>query len=153
MKSTSKEKNINLIFINIKNYINERNIKKHNYRYLESSASNHKYKSTFNYRDLSESVKNKNLNKKTRFMRIPWKIIKKSIDEKLKLDELYKSYLIKSQNPFKNNNYNDENNDGVKIVIKNNKDNKYYNKNNNYKQYYDNEEEGEKYEDEEDENN
>ena len=37
-------------------------------------------------------------------MRIPWKIIKKSIDEKLKLDELYKSYLIKSQNPFKNNN-------------------------------------------------
>ena len=104
MKSTSKEKNINLIFINIKNYINERNIKNHNYRYLESSASNHKYKSTFNYRDLSESVKNKNLNKKTRFMRIPWKIIKKSIDEKLKLDELYKSYLIKSQNPFKNNN-------------------------------------------------
>ena len=103
-KSTSKEKNINVIFINIKNYINEKNFKKHNGRYLESSVSNQKYKSTYNYRELSESVKNKFLNKKTRFMRIPWKIIKKSIDERMKLDELYKAYIIKSKNPF---NYND----------------------------------------------
>ena len=103
-KSTSKEKNINVIFINIKNYINEKNFKKHNGRYLESSVSNQKYKSTYNYRELSESVKNKFLNKKTRFMRIPWKIIKKSIDERMKLDELYKAYILKSKNPF---NYND----------------------------------------------
>ena len=102
-KSTNKEKNINLIFINIKNYINDKNIKKHNGRYLESSASNQKYKSTYNYRELSESVKNKFLNKKTRFMRIPWKIIKKSIDEKIKLEELYKAYILKSKNPFRNN--------------------------------------------------
>ena len=102
-KSTNKEKNINLIFINIKNYINDKNVKKHNGRYLESSASNQKYKSTYNYRELSESVKNKFLNKKTRFMRIPWKIIKKSIDEKIKLEELYKAYLLKSKNPFRSN--------------------------------------------------
>ena len=48
-------------------------------------------------------MKNKCLNKKSRAMRIPWKIIKKSIDEKLKLDELYKAYLLKSKNPFNNN--------------------------------------------------
>ena len=103
-KSTSKEKNINLIFINIKNYINDKNFKRPNSRYLESSVSNQKYKSTYNYRDLSESVKNKYLNKKTRFTRIPWKIIKKSLDEKIKLDELYKDYMIKSNNPFKSSN-------------------------------------------------
>ena len=100
--SNEKEKNINLIFINIKNYINDKNVKRPN-RYLESSASNQKYKSTYNYRELSESMKNKCLNKKSRAMRIPWKIIKKSIDEKLKLDELYKAYLLKSKNPFNNN--------------------------------------------------
>ena len=102
-KSTNKEKNINLIFINIKNYINDKNVKKHNGRYVESSASNQKYKSTYNYRELSESLKNKFLNKKTRFMRIPWKIIKKSIDEKIKLDELYKAYIINNKNPFRSN--------------------------------------------------
>ena len=103
-KSTSKEKNINLIFINIKNYINDKNVKRPNSRYLESSVSNQKYKSTYNYRELSESVKNKYLNKKTRFTRIPWKIIKKSLDEKIKLDELYKDYIIRSNNPLKSNN-------------------------------------------------
>ena len=36
-------------------------------------------------------------------MRIPWKIIKKSIDEKIKLEELYKAYLLKSKNPFRSN--------------------------------------------------
>ena len=102
-KSTPKEKNINLIFINIKNYINDKNVKRPNSRYLESSASNQKYKSKFNYRELSESVKNKYLNKKTRFMRIPWKIIKKSLDEKIKLEELYKAYIINTKNPFKSN--------------------------------------------------
>ena len=103
-KSTSKEKNINLIFINIKNYINDKNVKRPNSRYLESSVSNQKYKSTYNYRELSESVKNKYLNKKTRFTRIPWKIIKKSLDEKIKLDELYKDYIIRSNNPLKSSN-------------------------------------------------
>ena len=101
--SKEKEKNINLIFINIKNYINDKNVKRPNSRYLESSVSSQKYKSTNNYRELSESEKNKNLNKKSRFMRIPWKIIKKSIDEKIKLDELYKAYLLKGKNPFNNN--------------------------------------------------
>jgi hypothetical protein len=101
--STSKEKNINLIFINIKNYINDKNVKIPNSRYLESSASNQKYKSKYNYRELSESIKNKYLNKKTRFMRIPWKIIKKSLDEKIKLEELYKAYIINTKNPFKSN--------------------------------------------------
>ena len=102
-KSTPKEKNINVIFINIRNYINDKNVKRPNGRYLESSVSNHKYKSTYNYRELSESVKNKYLNKKSRIMRIPWKLIKKSIDERVKLDELYKNYILKSKNPFSNN--------------------------------------------------
>ena len=49
--------NYELIIYNIKNYINDKNVKKTNSRYLESSVSNQKYKSTYNYRELSESVK------------------------------------------------------------------------------------------------
>ena len=125
-KCNSKEKNINVIFINIKNYINDKNdknIKKQNNRYLESSASNQKYKSVYNYRDLSESVKNKYLNKKTRFMRIPWKMIKKALDEKKDLDELYKMYVTKNANPFKRNGNNISKNYNIKPIHNNAKKN------------------------------
>ena len=122
-KSTSKEKNINLIFINIKNYINDKNVKRPNSRYLESSVSNQKYKSTYNYRELSESVKNKYLNKKTRFTRIPWKIIKKSLDEKIKLDELYKDYIIRSNNPLKSSNIKINKIFNIKPIVSNQKKN------------------------------
>ena len=122
-KSTSKEKNINLIFINIKNYINDKNVKRPNSRYLESSVSNQKYKSTYNYRELSESVKNKYLNKKTRFTRIPWKIIKKSLDEKIKLDELYKAYIIRSNNPLKSSNIKINKIFNIKPIVSNQKKN------------------------------
>ena len=122
-KSTSKEKNINLIFINIKNYINDKNVKRPNSRYLESSVSNQKYKSTYNYRELSESVKNKYLNKKTRFTRIPWKIIKKSLDEKIKLDELYKAYIIRNNNPLKSSNIKINKIFNIKPIVSNQKKN------------------------------
>ena len=105
--SKDKNKNINVFFINIKNYINDKgeNNKKISKNYAESSvATDHRYKSPYEIRELSESLKNKYMNKKTRYTKIPWKIKKKAIDEKISLDDLYKLYLNKNKNPFKKNN-------------------------------------------------
>ena len=103
--SLSKDKNINVFFINIKNYINNKNNnKKTNKKNIESSVTNQRYKSPYEIRELSESVKNKYLNQKTRFNKIPWKVKKKAIDEKLEVSELYKYYMNKNKNPFKKNN-------------------------------------------------
>ena len=106
--SASKDKNINLFFINIKNYINKNgnnNIKRANKNYIESSAKNQRYKSPFEVRELSESIKNKLLNQKTRYTKIPWKIKKKALDEKMEINDLYKYYMNKNKNPFKKNNH------------------------------------------------
>jgi 5'-AMP-activated protein kinase catalytic alpha subunit len=124
--SKDKNKNINVFFINIKNYINDKNenSKKISKNYAESSvATDHRYKSPYEIRELSESLKNKYMNKKTRYTKIPWKIKKKAIDEKKSLDDLYKLYLNKNKNPFKKNNKKIYN---IKPI---NKNNDIYNKN------------------------
>ena len=105
--SLSKDKNINVFFINIKNYINKignNNIKRANKNNIESSATNHRYRSPYEVRELSESIKNKLLNQKTRYTKIPWKIKKRALDEKMEIGDLYKYYMNKNKNPFKKNN-------------------------------------------------
>ena len=110
--SLSKDKNINVFFINIKNYINNKNtsgnsnthIKRANKNNIESSATNQRYRSPYEVRELSESVKNKYLNQKTRFNKIPWKVKKKAYDEKIEINDLYKFYMNKNRNPFKKDN-------------------------------------------------
>ena len=110
--SLSKDKNINVFFINIKNYINNKNIpgnsnthiKRANKNNIESSVTNQRYRSPYEVRELSESIKNKYLNQKTRFNRIPWKVKKKAYDEKIEINDLYKYYMNKNKKPFKKNN-------------------------------------------------
>ena len=108
-QSLSKDKNINVFFINIQNYIDnnkkEKCLKKPaNRNYLESSVTNQRYNSPYDIRDLSESVKNKYMNQKTRYTKMPWKIKKKGLDEKIDMDYLYKYYINKNKNPFEKNN-------------------------------------------------
>ena len=73
-------------------------------RHLESSVIVNRYKSPIGIRQLSESPKQKYLNIKTRYARIPWKIKKKGIDEKLDSNAVYSKYLNKIENPFNQNN-------------------------------------------------
>jgi hypothetical protein len=73
-------------------------------RHLESSVIVNRYKSPIGIRQLSESPKQKYLNIKTRYARIPWKIKKKGIDEKLDSNTVYNKYLNKIENPFNQNN-------------------------------------------------
>ena len=73
-------------------------------RQLESSVIVNRYKSPIGIRQLSESPKQKYLNIKTRYARIPWKIKKKGIDEKLDSHAVYSKYLNKIENPFNQNN-------------------------------------------------
>ena len=108
-QSSSKDKNINIFFINIQNYINNNrngnnNRNPHEKKYFESSISNKRYKSPYDIRELSESVKNKYLNQKTRYTKIPWKIKKKAIDEKIDINYLYNFYINNNKNPFKKTN-------------------------------------------------
>ena len=107
-QSLSKDKNINVFFINIQNYIDnnkkEKCKKPANRNYLESSVTNQRYNSPYDVRDLSESVKNKYMNQKTRYTKMPWKIKKKGLDEKIDMDYLYKYYINKNKNPFDKNN-------------------------------------------------
>ena len=122
--SISKDKNINVFFINIKNYINNKNEnnKKTYKNYIESSvAANHRYRSPYEIRELSESEKNKYLNQKTRYTKIPWKIKKKALDEKINIEDLYKLYMNKNKNPFKKNNKKIHNIKPVNNNISNNK--------------------------------
>ena len=103
--SSVKNKNINLFFINIQNYINNNKNENNNARkrYMESSTSNNRYKSPNDIRELSETTKNKYLNKKTRYTKVPWKIKKKAIDEKIDVHELYNFYMNKNKNLLKKN--------------------------------------------------
>ena len=108
-QSLSKDKNINVFFINIQNYIDNNKKEKcpkkpTNRNYLESSVTNQRYNSPYDVRDLSESVKNKYMNQKTRYTKMPWKIKKKGLDEKIDMDYLYKYYINKNKNPFEKNN-------------------------------------------------
>jgi hypothetical protein len=108
-QSLSKDKNINVFFINIQNYIDNNKKEKcpkkpANRNYLESSVTNQRYNSPYDIRDLSESVKNKYMNQKTRYTKMPWKIKKKGLDEKIDMDYLYKYYINKNKNPFEKNN-------------------------------------------------
>ena len=106
-ESLSNGKNINVYFINIHNYFHEKklgNKKRQEKKYLDSSATNQRHKSPYDVRELSESLKNKYLNKKTRYAKIPWKIKKKAIDEKIDINFLYNFYAQKSKNPLRNNN-------------------------------------------------
>ena len=90
---------------NKKENINKVNKKTH---HLESSVVVFRKKSPFKIRDLSDSPKQKYLNEKTRNNRIPWKIKKKGIDEKLDGLSIYNRYInqfqIKNNNPFKKRN-------------------------------------------------
>ena len=54
-------------------------------------------------RELSYSPNQKYLNEKTRKERIPWKIQKKGIDDKLTSESIYNKYLTKinKRNPLK----------------------------------------------------
>ena len=76
--------------------------------HLESSVIVYRKKSPFKIRDLSDSPKQKYLNEKTRNNRIPWKIKKKGIDEKLDGISIYNRYMkqvqAKINNPFKKRN-------------------------------------------------
>ena len=108
-QSSSKDKNINIFFINIQNYVNNNrngnnSRNPHEKKYFESSISNKRYKSPYDIRELSESVKNKYLNQKTRYTKIPWKIKKKAIDEKIDINYLYNFYINNNKNPFKKTN-------------------------------------------------
>ena len=85
---------------------NSKQIKKSHH--LESSVVVYRKKSPFKIRDLSDSPKQKYLNEKTRNNRIPWKIKKKGIDEKLDNLSIYNRYMnqfqSKNNNPFKKRN-------------------------------------------------
>ena len=110
--SNEKNKNINKNN-NTNNNTNIKNIKK---TYQESSVIVYRKKSPFKIRDLSDSPKQKFLNEKTRSNRIPWKIKKKGIDDKLDSFSIYNRYMnqFKSNNPFKKRNL-------LKKKFKNNK--------------------------------
>ena len=73
-------------------------------KHLESSVIVNRYKSPIAIRELSESPKQKYLNIKTRYTRIPWKIKKKGIDEKLESNFVYKNFINRIMNPFNQNN-------------------------------------------------
>ena len=68
-------------------------------KYLESSVVTYRRKNTSNViRDLSFSPKQLYLNEKTRKSRIPWKIQKKGIDEKLTSETIYNNYMNRFSN-------------------------------------------------------
>ena len=99
--SLSKDKNKN------ENKSTKNKIKR-NAQHLESSVIVYRKKSPYKIRDLSDSPKQKYLNEKTRNSRIPWKIKKKGIDEKLDGISIYNRYInqfqSKNNNPFKKRN-------------------------------------------------
>ena len=98
--SLSKDKNKDVD--TSKNKINKKTY------HLESSVIVYRKKSPYKIRDLSDSPKQKYLNEKTRNSRIPWKIKKRGIDEKLDGVSIYNRYMnqfqSKNNNPFKKRN-------------------------------------------------
>ena len=73
-------------------------------KHLESSVIVNRYKSPIAIRELSESPKQKYYNIKIRYERMPWKIKKKGIDEKIEPNLIYNKYINKIINPFNKNN-------------------------------------------------
>ena len=71
--------------------------------HLESSVITHRKMNSNTIRELSYSPNQKYLNEKTRKERIPWKIQKKGIDEKLTSETIYNKYLtrINRNHPLK----------------------------------------------------
>ena len=71
--------------------------------HLESSVITHRKMHSNTIRELSYSPNQKYLNEKTRKERIPWKIQKKGIDDKLTSESIYNKYLTKinKRNPLK----------------------------------------------------
>ena len=94
-KKKNKEINNNIDFRN------KKDIRKKN---LESSVQEKRYQSPLGVRELSESPKQKYLNKKTRLNRVPWKVKKKGIDNKLDSKQIFNKYKSIIQNPFNQNN-------------------------------------------------
>ena len=82
----------------------KKKMNKNNTRHMESSVIVNRYKSPIAIRDLSESPKQRYLNNKTRYARIPWKIKKKGIDENKESNIVYNQYLNRLANPFNQNN-------------------------------------------------
>ena len=89
-------------------------------RHLESSVIVNRYKSPIAIRELSESPKQKYYNIKIRYERMPWKIKKKGIDEKIEPNLIYNKYINKIINPFNKNNSKIVNYKNFKKNIKNN---------------------------------
>ena len=71
--------------------------------HLESSVINHRKIHSNTIRELSYSPNQKYLNEKNRKGRIPWKIQKKGIDEKMASESIYNKYMtrINRHNPLK----------------------------------------------------
>ena len=71
--------------------------------HLESSVITHRKMHSNTIRELSYSPNQKYLNEKTRKERIPWKIQKKGIDDKLTSETIYNKYMtrIHKHNPLK----------------------------------------------------
>ena len=92
--SNSKNKKI---FINNKDNSCKNNLKRKN---LESSVIVKRYKSPLSIRELSESPKQKYLNRKTRLTKIPWKLKKKGLDSKMDSKQILNKYKNKMKNPF-----------------------------------------------------
>ena len=71
--------------------------------HLESSVITHRKMHSNTIRELSYSPNQKYLNEKTRKERIPWKIQKKGIDDKLTSESIYNKYMTKinKHNPLK----------------------------------------------------
>ena len=84
-------------------YMNNYNRQSTKPRHLESSVITHRKMHSNTIRDLSYSPKQKYLNEKTRKSRIPWKIQKKGIDDKLTSETIYNKYIhkIHKYNPLK----------------------------------------------------
>ena len=77
-----------------KNYSNTNKMSNTN---TESSVVVYRKKSPFQIRDLSDSPKQKFLNEKTRKNKIPWKIKRKGIDDKLDSLKIFNKYIQKIQ--------------------------------------------------------
>jgi len=86
-------------------YLNNYNRQRTKPRHLESSVITHRKMHSNTIRELSYSPKQKYLNEKTRKERIPWKIQKKGIDDKLTSETIYNKYIhkINKNNPLKPN--------------------------------------------------
>ena len=79
--------------------------KKEIVHHIESSVKIMKSKNQIEVRNISESPNNKLLNIRERNARIPWKIKKRGIDQKLREEIIYEKYIKKiNKNPFSINN-------------------------------------------------